>query len=341
MSTIETLLISEGDPAGIGPEIIVRALERIDLSPDRRVVVVGYPGHFDLHRPGVAREFAPLPDVLASQAGGGVLWANAGGNGANGAAVTPGRESEAGSRAAIRSLEMSTNAVLDAPETRALCTAPIHKANLARAGYAYPGHTEYLAARAGVGDFAMLLAIPGLRVVPATIHIPLREVADRLSVPGLERLIRLVAAALPDFGVPRPRIAVAGLNPHAGEEGRFGREEIDIIAPAIERCRKSGIEASGPFPGDTIFHRAHAGEFDVVVAMYHDQGLIPIKTLDFHHGVNVTLGLPFVRTSPDHGVAHDIAGRGIADARSMIAAIETAFGLMRNRRESPERTAAR
>lgn len=334
MTPIPTLFVTQGDPAGIGPEVIAGALADYRPGADRRVVVVGYPEHFARVLPGLRDAFGPFEAALGRSEGGGVQWADAGGDPEWGRAVTVGEESETASRAAMRALEVATEAALSAPEASGLCTGPIHKANLARAGYAYPGHTEFLADRAGVSDFAMLLAIPGLRVVPATIHVPLREVPGLLTTERLVRLLQLVDRSLEDFGLNRPRIAVTGLNPHAGEEGRFGREEIDIIAPAVDRAASEGIRAAGPFPGDTIFHRAHSGEFDVVIAMYHDQALIPIKTLNFHEGVNVTLGLPFVRTSPDHGTAYGIAGRGVADARSMRAAIDMAFELMRGRRRA-------
>lgn len=331
MNAPDTLFVSEGDPAGIGPEIIIRALQRHEMDSGQCVVVCGYPEHFASISAELATAFLPWTEALSRIKGGRILWADAGGEAAWGAAVAPGQESDAGSRAAIRSLEAATEAVLQAPANRGLCTAPINKANLARAGYAWPGHTEFLAARGGVEDFAMMLAIPGLRVVLATIHVPLREVPGLLSTEKLVRLISLVDRSMRDFAIDSPRIAVAGLNPHAGEEGRFGREEIEVIGPAVEKARAAGIQAEGPFPADTLFHRAYAGEFDVVIAMYHDQALIPIKTLDFFGGVNVTLGLPFVRTSPDHGTAYGLAGQDKADPRSMIGALAMGFELVRRR----------
>jgi 4-hydroxythreonine-4-phosphate dehydrogenase len=331
MAPLQTLFVTQGDPAGIGPEVIAGAVADWRPGAHQRVIVVGYPEHFAPARPELREAFVPFEVAIERPGGGEVQWAHAGGDSAWGRVVSPGEESETASRAAMRALDVATQAALSSPGSSGLCTGPIHKANLARASYAYPGHTEFLADRAGVADFAMLLAIPGLRVVPATIHVPLRDVPGLLTTDRLIRLIRLVDRALGDFGLNRPRIAVAGLNPHAGEEGRFGREEIEIIAPAVDRAAAEGIRAAGPFPGDTIFHRAHSGEFDAVIAMYHDQALIPIKTLNFHEGVNVTLGLPFVRTSPDHGTAYGIAGRGVADARSMRAAIDMAFELMSGR----------
>jgi 4-hydroxythreonine-4-phosphate dehydrogenase len=211
-------------------------------------------------------------------------------------------------------------------EAAAVCTAPIHKKALKDgAGFGFPGHTEFLASLAGVDRVVMMLASPLLRVVPTTIHIALDAVKAALTPEVLEATLRITEAGLRrDFGLAVPRIAVAGLNPHAGEGGTMGRSEIDLIAPVLERLRAEGMAISGPMSADTMFHaRARAG-YDVAVCMYHDQALIPIKTLDFDGGVNVTLGLPFVRTSPDHGTAFDIAGKGIAKPDSLIAALKLA-----------------
>jgi 4-hydroxythreonine-4-phosphate dehydrogenase len=208
-----------------------------------------------------------------------------------------------------------------------VCTAPISKKVLVDgAGFAHPGHTEFLAALAGVERVVMMLACAELRVVPATIHIPLAEVPRALTREVLEETLRITAAALVrDFGIARPRIAVAGLNPHAGEGGLMGgRGGADDRARCSTRCRAEGMDLAGPLPADTMFHPAARARYDAAVAMYHDQALIPIKTIDFAGGVNVTLGLPFVRTSPDHGTAFDIAGRGVADATSLIAALRLA-----------------
>ena len=208
----------------------------------------------------------------------------------------------------------------------ALTTNPIHKKALKDgAGFAFPGHTEFLADLAGVARVVMLLACPGLRVVPVTIHIPLSAVPHHLTADLLEQTLRITHAGLiRDFGIARPRLAVAGLNPHAGEGGAMGGEEIALIRPVLDRLRAEGMDLRGPISADTMFHAGARAGYDVAVCMYHDQALIPIKTLDFAGGVNVTLGLPFVRTSPDHGTAYDIAGRGIADASSLIAALRMA-----------------
>jgi 4-hydroxythreonine-4-phosphate dehydrogenase len=207
-----------------------------------------------------------------------------------------------------------------------LCTAPIHKQALQEgAGFAHPGHTEYLAHLAGVDRVVMMLASNRLRVVPATIHIPLCEVPQALTGDLLEQVIRITHAALiRDFGVAAPRLIVAGLNPHAGEGGRMGVEEIEVITPVLDRLRADGFDLRGPISADTMFHAAARNRYDAAIAMYHDQALIPIKTLDFDRGVNVTLGLPFIRTSPDHGTAFDIAGQGVANPASLIEALRMA-----------------
>jgi len=215
-----------------------------------------------------------------------------------------------------------------------LVTNPIHKKTLYDAGFAYPGHTEYLAARTGAESHAMMLAVadgpggPGLRTVPATIHVALAEAVGALTTDHLVSQGRLIDAALRrDFGIARPRIAVAGLNPHAGEGGAIGREDLTVVAPAVERLRAMGIDARGPLPADTLFHaRARIG-YDAALCMYHDQALIPVKTIDFDRGVNITLGLPIIRTSPDHGTAMDIAGSGTARPDSLVAALHMAAGM--------------
>jgi 4-hydroxythreonine-4-phosphate dehydrogenase len=204
---------------------------------------------------------------------------------------------------------------------RGIVTAPIHKEALAAAGLRYPGHTEILADLGGADQVAMMLANEDIRTVLVTVHCSLAEAIRRGDFGAQMTAIRLADAGAQALGVARPRVAVAGLNPHAGEGGLFGDEEIRIIRPAIEAARAEGIDASGPWPGDTVFMQAREGRFDIVVAQYHDQGLIPVKYMGLNEGVNVTLGLPFVRTSPDHGTAFDIAGRGVADPSSL----ETAF----------------
>jgi 4-hydroxythreonine-4-phosphate dehydrogenase len=205
-----------------------------------------------------------------------------------------------------------------------IVTAPIHKEAFKAAGVPYPGHTEILADRSGTSDFAMMLANDELRVILVTIHVPLRSVPDMITKARVLKTIELAYSACTAYGIAKPRIAVAGLNPHAGESGLFGHEDAAEIAPAILEAQTMGMNVSGPFAGDTVFMRARRGEFDIVVAQYHDQGLIPVKYMGIEHGVNVTIGLPFIRTSVDHGTAFDIAGKGVADASSLAYAFEQA-----------------
>jgi 4-hydroxythreonine-4-phosphate dehydrogenase len=212
-------------------------------------------------------------------------------------------------------------------------TNPINKAALYEAGFAYPGHTEFLAALTGVsGQEIMMLVCPQLRVVPVTVHVALRDALDKLSTGMILAAARTTATALrKDFGIANPRLAIAGLNPHAGEQGALGQEEQTLIGPAIAALKADGIAVTGPWPPDTMFTAAARASYDVAICMYHDQGLIPLKTLDMEQGVNVTLGLPIVRTSPDHGTAYDIAGQGKANPGSLIAAIRLAMELARRR----------
>jgi 4-hydroxythreonine-4-phosphate dehydrogenase len=214
-------------------------------------------------------------------------------------------------------------------EIAGICTAPIHKGALAAAEVRYPGHTEMFAELSGTHDYAMMLINGTLRTILVTTHCSMLDAIAKLSIEGELRIIRLAQRALRTLGIARPRIAVAGLNPHAGEGGLFGCEERDIIEPAISAARAEGIDATGPWPGDTVFMSARGGLFDIVVSQYHDQGLIPLKLGGLEDGVNITIGLPFVRTSPDHGTAFNIAGQGVADPRSLKAALETAHRLIR------------
>ncbi|MFN7918070.1 MAG: 4-hydroxythreonine-4-phosphate dehydrogenase PdxA [Vicinamibacterales bacterium] len=232
----------------------------------------------------------------------------------------PGVLSGAAGRA---SYDVLLRAVADAQRgvVDAIATAPVNKEAFRLAGLPWAGHTDLLAHLTGAADVAMMFHSEELRVVLATVHIPLADVPRAITTDLMTRTIGLVARELPRFGVPAPRIAVAGLNPHAGENGLFGREELEQVVPAIAACRANGIAVDGPFPGDTVFLRAARGEFDVVVACYHDQGLIPVKLLAFGHSVNVTIGLPIIRTSVDHGTAFDIAGKGVADHGSMVSAV--------------------
>jgi 4-hydroxythreonine-4-phosphate dehydrogenase len=328
------IAVTMGDACGIGPEIIARFFRTADA---RGCVVVGSVA--------VLRRAAALT--------GGMLPVARLENAAALAAVPPdclpvleapglpddlleaplGRVDRRAGVAAARCIEHAV-ALTQAGETAAVVTAPIHKEAFAAAGIAYPGHTEMLQALAAGGGaplppVRMMLANEELRTVLVTIHLSLRAAIDAVTFEAVVETIRIADRAMHRFGIARPRIAVAGLNPHAGEGGLFGDEELRIIKPAVEAARAAGIDARGPFAPDTVFMRArhaagHPGEFDVVVAMTHDHGLIPVKYLGVEEGVNVTLGLPFVRTSPDHGTAFDMAGTGLADASSLAAAVRMA-----------------
>ena len=247
----------------------------------------------------------------------------------------PGKPDPANGPAVIAAIETAV-ALVKAGRAGAVVTNPIHKACLYQAGFGFPGHTEFLAHLAG-SDTApvMMLASPLLRVVPVTIHLSLKKAIASLNEDLIVKTAETTAAALHrDFAIARPRLAIAGLNPHAGEGGAMGSEETDIIAPAVERVRRAGIHVLGPLPPDTLFHTAARENYDAVLCMYHDQALIPIKTLDFDGAVNITLGLPFVRTSPDHGTALDIAGTGKANEASLVAALRMAADMARRRAEA-------
>ncbi len=254
------------------------------------------------------------------------------------ARVTLGRPSSATAADVIGSIEAAVR-LAQSGEAGAIVTNPIQKKPLYEAGFPYPGHTEFLGALAGLGEPPiMMLATAEFRVVPVTIHVPLAEVPGRLSRHEIVRAGRIVAEALRrDFGIARPRLAVAGLNPHAGEGGTLGTEDNTIVAPAVDELRGAGIDARGPLSPDAMFHPAARQTYDVALCMYHDQALIPLKTIDFESGVNVTLGLPFVRTSPDHGTALDIAGNGIASPNSLIAALKLAGAMAATRRAALQR----
>jgi 4-hydroxythreonine-4-phosphate dehydrogenase len=249
--------------------------------------------------------------------------------------ATPGKPDAADAKLVLRAIEIAV-AEVRSGRAAALVTNPINKDALYRAGFRHPGHTEYLAELAGSGARAvMMLASAELRVVPVTIHLALREAIKSLTTAAIVHAGRVVDAALRrDFGIAAPVLAVAGLNPHAGENGGLGREDIDIVAPAIAELRAAGIDARGPLAADTMFHAAARRGYDAALCMYHDQALIPIKTIDFDGAVNVTLGLPFIRTSPDHGTAFDIAGKGVARPDSLIAALRLAAQMAARRGKS-------
>jgi 4-hydroxythreonine-4-phosphate dehydrogenase len=253
-----------------------------------------------------------------------------------GADVTLGKPDVSTAPSVVSAINQAVDAVKSGAAS-GLITNPIQKATLQNTGFAFPGHTEYLGHLADIADPVMMLLIEELKVVPVTVHVAVKDIAGALTTRAIVHCARVTAAALQrDFGIARPRLAVAALNPHAGEKGKMGGEETSIIAPAIAQLRESGIEVSGPHPADTLFHAAARRTYDAAICMYHDQALIPLKTLDFAGGVNMTLGLPFVRTSPDHGTACDIAGAGTADPSSLMAAIRIA-GAVAARREAARR----
>lgn len=288
--------ITVGDPAGIGPEIAARA------AADPRVLEVCD-----------AVLFAPPASLRVPI---GAVSAEAG---------------RAAYDVIVRAVEAARSGEVDA-----IATAPVSKEAFARAGLPWKGHTDLLGHLTGSPFVAMMFESPALRVVLATVHVPLREVPSLITRELMERTIALTARELPRFGATTPRLAVAALNPHAGEHGLMGDEDDRVIAPAVAACRSQGIDVTGPVAADTVFLRAHRGEFDAVVACYHDQGLIPVKLLAFGHAVNVTLGLPIVRTSVDHGTAFDIAGTGRADHGSMVEAVRLAARLSNHRRQKSE-----
>ena len=325
------LAVTMGEPAGIGGELSLKAWlarrhsdrraffvlddpERLaalsqSVGLDVPVRAIGRPA--DAHAAFIA-SLPVLPIALHSP-------------------IRPGHPDTANASATIAAIERAVSLVRSG-DVAAIVTNPIQKKTLQDAGFRHPGHTEFLAELAGGADVAMMLACSELRVVPVSIHLSLAEAVRTLDAAAIVRAGRIAAAGLKSlFGIAVPRIAVAALNPHAGEQGTMGSEEIRIIAPAIEALRREGLEVRGPAPADTLFHAAARATYDAVLCMYHDQALIPLKTIDFTGGVNVTLGLPFVRTSPDHGTALDIAGTGRADPASLIAALDMADDMARRR----------
>jgi len=326
------LALTMGEPSGVGPEITLKAWterQREGLPPFFAIGNASYYAELadalglDVALKGITtpekalRTFDKALPVMPVELG---------------AAVTPGTLSSANAHAVMQSIDMACDLAMEG-KVAGLVTNPIHKRALYEAGLKVPGHTEYLAERSGGATPVMMLSCPGLRVVPVSVHEPLREVPNSLSTEMIvEKGIILARALRNDLGIERPRIAVAGLNPHAGEEGHIGREEIDMIAPAMKLiAQEEDVELLGPLPPDTMFHAAARLRYDAALCMYHDQALIPIKTIDFERGVNTTLGLPIIRTSPDHGTALDIAGQGIASPLSLIEAIKLAHEIASHR----------
>ncbi|WP_291867091.1 4-hydroxythreonine-4-phosphate dehydrogenase PdxA [Bradyrhizobium sp.] len=324
---VKPLALTSGEPAGIGPDITIETwLRRDELklpafylvgdrdSVGKRAEVLGRKVRLaDVRPEDAADAFADALPVVAT---------------GHAATARPGHPDDSSAEAALASIRQAVADVATG-RARALVTNPIAKSVLYRAGFRHPGHTEFLAELAASGGRSpqpvMMLWSPALAVVPVTIHLSLREAIARLSSELIVTTARIVVADLKArFGVARPRLAVSGLNPHAGEDGSLGLEDQTIVAPAIEILRREGIEVRGPLPADTMFHGAARKTYDCAICMYHDQALIPIKTIAFENAVNVTLGLPFIRTSPDHGTAFDIAGSGRANPSSLIAALRLA-----------------
>jgi 4-hydroxythreonine-4-phosphate dehydrogenase len=295
-----------GEPAGVGPEVAVRAFQMLGGTINGRPLkLIGDPDVF-------VSCGAPREAVIATKAR---------------ATRVPGKPDRANAAATIEAIASAVSLAMKG-QAAALVTAPINKHVLMETGFAFPGHTDFLQALTGAPRAVMMLASEVIRVVPLTVHIPIARVPGSISVASIVETAEITLAALKrDFGIAAPRLAVAGLNPHAGEDGDIGREEIDVLRPAIAALQAKGHTVIGPLPSDTMFHGEARTRYDAALCMYHDQALIPIKTLSFWDGVNVTLGLPIVRTSPDHGTAFEIAGTGKADPRSMVAAVRMAAAM--------------
>ena len=323
------VVITFGDAAGIGPEIVVKTFADTRFMERHPAFVVGDIGALkdaaSRWAPSLVLQQIATPEEHTAVPGRMQVVCLS-------ALPADLRHGEVSAESGMAAFHAIRQAIEWANEgrVRAICTAPIHKEALAAAGVPYPGHTEMLADLSGTSDYGMMLANPHLRTLLVTVHCSILDAVGKLSVERELQVIRLAHRSLRSMGIARPRIAVAGLNPHAGEGGLFGNEDLELIAPAVAQAREEGIDAVGPLPGDTVFMQARKGRFDIVVAQYHDQGLIPVKLLGVEDGVNVTVGLPFVRTSPDHGTAFDIAGKGIADPSSLKTALATAHQLARS-----------
>ena len=321
MSQTAPIALTCGDPAGVGPELAVKAA--MLLQDEIPFFWIGDPRH--LPEQTLYQEIDTPQQIADVPAGTLPVLTHR-----FAAPAVPGQPDLDNAQDVVEVIRRAV-ALVQSGSASAVCTAPINKKVLKDgAGFAFPGHTEFLAHLGGVERVVMMLACPGLRVVPVTIHIALSAVPEAFTPTLLEETIRITATDLKKFwGLERPRIALAGLNPHAGEGGAMGHEEIDWMIPLITRLRDEGFDLKGPMPPDTMFHAKARAGYDVALCAYHDQALIPIKTIDFSGGVNVTLGLPFIRTSPDHGTAFDIAGKGLADPSSLIAALQMAQEMAR------------
>ena len=332
IAVLPIIAITMGDPAGVGPEVIVKALAHHDVRDMCRPVIIG-----DVGRLTMAAQLCGLaPAIRSITTIGEATSSGESGDRSTMFVIDPrivpadlawGVMSAIGGEAAYRYIAIAAQLAMDG-DVHAICTAPLNKEALHAAGHRFAGHTELLAHLTGTAEVSMMLEAPGLRVVHVTTHVGILDAIERIDAPLIERTIRRANDTLKRSGITSPRLAVCGINPHAGENGLFGRgEEAQKIEPAVSQVRSEGIDAVGPLPADTLFFRARRGEFDCVVAMYHDQGHGPVKVLGLEAGVNITLGLPVVRTSVDHGTAFDIAGTGVADERSMIEALRQAVAL--------------
>jgi len=332
MHDLPRITITMGDPAGIGPEVILKTLLRDDVYQVCRPIVLGDINVLRM----VSKKLGPLsfhtieaPSEVTGSPG---LVDVIPVSNLKEDSFIPGQPTINGGKAMVDYITKAVDLNKDG-QVSAMVTCPISKELMHKAGYRFDGHTELLAKLTNTKDYVMMLASERLRVSLATIHCALKEVPQKLNKGLILKTIRLTYRALEeDFAIKRPHVAVAGLNPHAGEAGLFGLEDKEIIRPAVEEAKNDGLLVDGPFPADTIFYHASNGKFDAVVAMYHDQGLIPVKLLSFSDSVNITLGLPIVRTSVDHGTAYDIAGKGVADPSSLIAAIRMAVKIAQARK---------
>lgn len=319
------IALTMGDPAGIGPEITVKAWEKLRKKKSLSFFSISHPDCFipfldasfikRIDTPEEAVEIFPekIPLLQVDLKEKPFL----------------GKSNSKNSSAIISSIDIAVNFALEG-KIRAVVTSPIHKKTLYEGGFSSPGHTEYLAKISNIKKTVMMLVNGGLRVVPLTIHVPLKDVSSLITKKKITETVEILNHDLKTkFNIAYPKIAVAALNPHAGEEGTIGVEEINIIKPAIDQLREKGVIIDGPYPSDSLFCKERRSEFDAILCMYHDQALIPLKTIDFHKGVNITLGLSFIRTSPDHGTAYDIAGKNIANETSLVEALYLADQLSR------------
>jgi 4-hydroxythreonine-4-phosphate dehydrogenase len=316
------IAITMGEPGGVGPEVIVRALHCSGIWKSCSPVVVGNAGVMReaVRLSGIPMKVKTVTDISGLRPQAGIIYVL---EVRSRLSAKKGVPSVSAGRAVVKYVKRAVGLALN-NEVNAVVTAPISKESLKMAGHKWPGHTELLAELTDAKNYAMMFSSKKLKVILCTIHMPLKDVPGKISEGLVLKTLRLAGTGAGMLGIKKPRIAVAGLNPHAGESGIMGKEEVRSIIPAVRKAQNEGMNVSGPYPPDVVFHRAYKGEFDIVVCMYHDQGLIPFKMLAFETGVNFTLGLPIIRTSPDHGTGFDIAWKNRVDPSSMIEAIKLA-----------------